>query len=430
MKCALIYPEMYELSRYGTKRKEFPPFGVLYLAAALEKAGDKVDIFTATEENVAFDFLEYDAVGFSISASCAYNLIKNVKKYSKFSESCIIFSGGIHTTLFPEQVIEELDLNIAFIGESDESIVEFSDRINSNNNYYYIAGTCVNNNGKIIRYSARELINDINRLEFPARHLLDVDKIVMENRLAGTDYKIAHIMASRGCIYNCYFCANQDKKIRYRTGVDVKNELELLKSQFQIEGFCITDDNFIINTNNVKEICNEIKPLNLKWSALSRVDTVNKDTMEIMFKSGCIELKFGIESGSEAMLSKMNKNISLSQIRKAIITAKEVGINVKVFLIHGFPGENMSTTLETVSLLNELKTYIDRVSLFKFVPLPGSYVFNNPQKFNLKNIDNFNRLYIYNDDIHWWGENNDFIEVKESFELLNNFINDNWGINE
>lgn len=430
MRCALVYPEMYEISRYGRKRIEFPPFGILYLAAALEKVGDTVEIFAATEETNEFDFSNFDAVGLSISASCAYDLIKKVRNNSKFNNSCIIFSGGIHTTIFPQEVLSELQLDIVFIGESDESIVDFSNRINNKQNCVGINGTGIYRDGIYDSYPSRVQISDINTLEFPARHLLDTDKIIMENRLAQTNLRIAHIMASRGCVFNCYFCANQDRSIRYRNGDSIKKELESLKQKFGIEGFCITDDNFIIDLNRVSEICSAIEPLNLKWSALSRVDTINRDILEKLFSSGCIELKFGIESGSETILSAMNKKISINQIKDAIITSKKVGINVKIFLIHGFPGENMKTTLETISLLEELKQSIDRVSLFKFVPLPGSYVFNNPKEFNLREINSFNRLYIYNEDIHWWGEKSDYNEVKESYSVLNKYIDDNWGKNE
>lgn len=427
MKCALVYPEMYEYSKFGTARREFPPFGVLYLASVLEGLGDEVEIYSVDKDVTSFDFTNFDAVGFSISASCAYNIFKKMREDSNFSEKSVLFSGGIHTTLFPEYVIDDLKMDVVFIGESEESIVEFSKAINSNEPYDSIKGTLAMKNGRLIANEKAEQISDIDSIPFPSRHLLDKEKIVMGNRLAKTNLKIAHIMASRGCAYNCYFCANQYKNVRYRSAKNIRKELISLKTDYAIEGFCITDDNFIIDEKKVSEICTEISDLSLKWSALSRVDTITSNLLSILKKSGCIELKFGVESGSEELLRKMNKKITQEQIKDAIIKTKSEGIGVKIFLIHGFPGENMKTTEETIKLIDSLKNYIDRVSLFRFVPLPGSYVYNNPKKFALKNIDLFDNLYIYNEDTHWWGEASDYMEVQESYVKLENYIKDIWG---
>ena len=219
------------------------------------------------------------------------------------------------------------------------------------------------------------------------------------------------------------------KKLQYRSGANVKVELEYLKRKYQIEGFAIVDDNFVVSKNAVKGICESISELGLRWSALSRVDTVDYETLEVMRDSGCIELKFGVESGSERMLRAMGKNISYNQIRQTITLSYSLGIGVKIFLVHGFPGENLESTKETISLLKDVCHMVNRVSLFRFVPLPGSYVFKNPREFNLnipEHIQEWEKFHIYHNNFHWWGSAEDFRQVESSYCELQRFIADNW----
>ena len=248
----------------------------------------------------------------------------------------------------------------------------------------------------------------------------------MSDRLAGTKTRMTHIMMSRGCPFSCHFCAVSQKRIQYRSGINVKAELEQLKSRYNIDGFAIVDDNFVVNKNKVIDICENIKDLSLKWSALSRVDTVDYELLEVMHDAGCIEIKFGVESGSDRMLSLMGKNVSCNQIKQAVTLAHSAGINVKAFLVHGFPGENFETTKETISLLKEISSIISRVTLFRFVPLPGSFVFRNAGMFNLHLVDDWNKYHIYHNNFHWWGNKDDFLEVERSYQYLKSFIDNLW----
>jgi len=143
--------------------------------------------------------------------------------------------------------------------------------------------------------------------------------------------------AGRGCPFPCRFCAAAQTRIQYRSGASARAELEHLIDTYRIDGFAIVDDNFIVNKHKVRDICTSIRDLHLSWSALSRVDTIDQALLQDMATSGCIEVKFGMESGSQALLKAMRKNTTQAQIRRAVAMAKQAGIKVKVFLIHGSP---------------------------------------------------------------------------------------------
>mgnify|MGYP001559954386 CR=1 FL=1 len=369
-KVALVYPEVYDLARYKEKRKEFPPFGVLYLASVLEENNFEVKIFKVVSEDEQFDFRDYDVVGFSIPSSATYNLIRNVRFSSLYAKDVVISVGGVHPTFYPKETFIDFMADVVAIGYGERTIVEIVNARKSKN-FSQISGVFCFNGQSFVMNKEKPLDKDINWLPLPARHLLDESDFIMSDRLANTDTRMTHIMLSRGCPFSCYFCAVKQKKLQYRSGDSAKIELEQLKRKYKIEGFAIVDDNFVVNKSAVKNICAALGDLCLTWSARSRIDTVSYELLEIMQNAGCLELKFGIESGSERMLQAMGKNISSNQIRKAITLSSSLGIKVKIFLVHGFPGENLSSTRETIALLKDIGYLIDRVSLFRFVPFPA-----------------------------------------------------------
>lgn len=190
-------------------------------------------------------------------------------------------------------------------------------------------------------------------------------------------------MSSRGCPFPCSFCAAGQTRIQYRSGASARTEFTHLIDRYRTQGFAIVDDNFIVNKRKVSDICEHISDLGLSWSALSRVDTIDAPLLAAMAAAGCIEVKYGVESGSEALLKAMRKNTTRDQIKRAFAATADAGIEAKAFIIHGFPGENAQTTAETISLLTELGTSLSRVSLFRFVPLPGTGVYADPDRYDL-----------------------------------------------
>lgn len=110
--------------------------------------------------------------------------------------------------------------------------------------------------------------------------------------------------------------------------------------------------------------------------------------------------------------------------------AHSTGIKVKIFLIHGYPGENIESTNETINLLKRMRSMIGRVSLFRFAPLPGSFVYQNYQKIGLHisgTEEDWNKSHIHHNHYHWWGSKKDFTELTKSFKKLDKFVSDIWG---
>ncbi|MGH2943678.1 MAG: B12-binding domain-containing radical SAM protein, partial [Solirubrobacteraceae bacterium] len=386
MRLALVYPEVYDLARFREGRREFPPFGPLYLAAVAEQAGHEVAIFKVSPGRETLDLASFDAVGYSLSSSATYGIVKRARMTSRHAPGALVMAGGVHANFYPEATLLDLDVDVVAVGEGEQTLLDLLAQAPARR-FDRVAGVCYLQDGRPVRTAARVVERDIDHLPLPARHLLPADDLVMCDRLAGTDVRMAHTMFSRGCPYACRFCAVAKSVIQYRSGASARRELLALKADHDVGGFAIVDDNFIINRHKVLDICASIADLELQWSALSRVNTVNAELLAALRRAGCIEIKFGMESGSPRILKAMRKNIRPEQIAGAVRAAKRAGINVKLFLVHGFPGEDLHTSRETITLLRQLAPMVDRASLFRFVPLPGTYVYDHPEEFALRGTD-------------------------------------------
>lgn len=432
MHVALVYPEVYDLARFKEKRKEFPPFGVLYLASVAEQAGHDVTVFKVTDQDWRLELTGFEAVGFSIPSSATYGIIKNARFDSTYRDDPLIMVGGVHPNFYPERTLTDIRPHVVGIGEGEDTFLELLSEAQTRR-FERVDGVCYFGDHGLTRTMPRKPMRDIDVLPLPARHLLNSDDLVMTDRLSSTDLRMAHVMFSRGCPFPCRFCAAAQTRIQYRSGVSARRELEHMIENYGIDGFAIVDDNFIVNKNKVRDICLSIRDLGLCWSALSRVDTIDQALLDDMAASGCIEVKFGMESGSEALLKAMRKNTKQHQIRNAVRMARQAGIKVKLFLIHGYPGENLDTTRQTMGLLDELASDIERVSLFRFVPLPGTYVYDHPEEFDLHNTDrdpdwdgDWSRYHIHHNHLHWWGSNQDFSRVERSYAELRGMVDRLW----
>jgi anaerobic magnesium-protoporphyrin IX monomethyl ester cyclase len=432
MRVAIVYPEILDMARYRERRKEFPPFGALYIAAALEAEGIEVRVFKLNPDELVHDFRGFDAVAFSISASAAFNMFMECRFNSSFDPDTLLMAGGVHANLLPEQTLLDLEVGVVGIGEGERTILEILEKA-PQKKFSEVPGVCYLANGIPTRTAPRQATREIDEFRFPARHLLDPADFVMNDRVSDTSVRMTHIMPGRGCPFPCRYCASAQTKVQYRTGANIRAELVHLIEKYAIQGFAVVGNDFILSKKNVRDICDSIRDLNLVWATLTRVDRVDRDLLSIMRDGGCYELEYGVESGSQRILDLMDKRVTVAQIHTALQEAYKAGIKNKVFLVHGFPGEDRESTEETMKLLDTVGGWIHRVSLFRFVPLPGTFVYNNPQMFGVHGIDtdpswdgDWGKYHIHHNNHHWWGTESDFQEQTASYRLLRDYVESRW----
>jgi len=228
------------------------------------------------------------------------------------------------------------------------------------------------------------------------------------------------VISSRGCPYLCNFCGNLNRgDVRYRSGENLRKELiELLENYSDLGGILFMDETFTLSRKHVFDVTSQIADLGLNYVITSRANRINSEIVKALKDSGCVEIKFGIETGSQNLLNKMNKHADIEQYKKGVKVAASGGLYTKLCLMHGFPGENEETTTATIKVLEELQPFVRRVALYRFVPLPGSFVYNEKEKFQLLLDSDLTKYHIYHNEHHWWGSKEDFRIVREQYSRL------------
>jgi anaerobic magnesium-protoporphyrin IX monomethyl ester cyclase len=138
------------------------------------------------------------------------------------------------------------------------------------------------------------------------------------------------------------------------------------------ERIWFADDCFTLKPENVERVCDLLvqRGVDIGWECLSRVDTLNVEVARSMKRAGCVRVFFGIESGNDGILGIMNKQITTAQARRAVLAAKEAGLQVGAFFIVGYPGETDRTVLDTVRFASGLP--LDYLSFTLPYPIPGT----------------------------------------------------------
>ena len=437
MDVALLYPEIYEMARFGAARKEFPPLGILNLAAAIEQAGHLVRVFPVSPGREALDLRGHEVVGFSLSSSATVTTMTTARTSCLIDPGALVMIGGLHTTLYPEQTLRDLHADVACLGQSEDTIAAVLDAAPARD-FTGIPAVVWHDRGGVLRRQApARLPRSLDGVPLPARHLLPAQELVVTGRLAGTDLAMTHVAFSRGCAFDCAFCSAGRTPVRYRSGADARRELASLVDDYKIDGFAVVEDNFTVSRRNVLDIAEAIEDLHLSWSAPSRVDTVDPQVLRALARSGCIELKFGMESGSARMLAAMGKRTDPERVRRAVAWTADAGIGAKVFIVHGFPGEDAESTRETMDVLASLGSAISRVSLFRFVPLPGSPVYEHAERYGVHGTHHqagwdgdWSKFHIHHNARHWWGDQAQWRQVQDSFSRLKDFVEERWNAQE
>jgi len=359
---------------YNPKLSYSYPLGLMYIASTLERHKIQVKILDLAGENsmrrIRQDIKENPADIFGVSVFSdnrleAFNIINIIKTiYPKAR----VVVGGPHPTIMYGQMLENQNVDAVFLGESEQSFLKYAQTVrNSSSNLSSISGIAFRNSSGTIILSQPEIEADIDNIPIPAFHLIELNRY--KNRLDEIDF---HIVTSRGCPFRCNFCytaALSRGSYRVHSVSRVLEEMSIIESFNRNGRIMFHDDFFAADTERTRMLCENIlkRNIRLKWSARSRVDSIDLETLRLMKQSGCMEIFYGVETGSEKILKAMNKNICVDDIKKAFSRTKQAGIKAACNIMIGYPGEDETTLQETKALLSVIKpddTFFSAVRIF------------------------------------------------------------------
>lgn len=374
----LIYPRM--LCKWLSHTS---PLGIGYISSILKKEGFQVscfNLYTGLRKLKSFECIIREnrpkLIGFSTMTENYNNGILLAKVAKNICSNSTIIFGGSHVTFMDKEVLCNNDcVDIIVRGEGELTMLELSNYfVQGKGTLENIKGISYRVNGEIVRTEARPLIKDLDKLPFPDRDISDLDGVLSSYEARNS------IITSRGCSGRCKFCAASalaGGKYRMRSVDNVVSEIEdLAKKGYKNISFA--DDTISVDISRFLKLCNIIKNYLNNWSCECRVDAMTKEVARTLANSGCKGLQFGVESGSQELLDRMGKNITIKQIKQAVKWCIEAGLDVICSLMVGIPEDTMETIKQTIDFAEMLeKEYGAAVIMACTVPYPGTYYFNH-----------------------------------------------------
>ena len=381
MKILLINPPFYRLM--GLRYPSFP-IGLGYLSSYLKENGHEAFVYNIEHDTetkplgfskITENYDEYlaalednhhviwsqvnerlrrvkpDVVGITVMTPKLASALKVAEIVKKQDDIPIIF-GGPHPTIAPGPILESPLVDYVVRGEGEETTAELIGHFEGDGKLSEVKGLSFISRKNICHNPARGFIKEIDELPFPGREsLLDVESYSPE--------ALGWMVTSRGCPYNCTYCAAHTlwgRGVRFRSPENIVSEIKHVKEKYKTREFYFRDDSFTVNRKRVSDLCKLMREedVSIYWSCDTRADLLDLDVLAQMKSAGCTGVSLGVESGSDRILDFIKKGVTKDQLSSAATLIRKAGIQWSAFFMIGFPTETGSEIEETIGFMKEL----------------------------------------------------------------------------
>lgn len=344
-----------------------PPLGIGYLSAYLKKKGIEAKIIDGlnlnlTNEEIVRKCRGADVVGVSILSYyflIAADLCRKLKKAGK-----VVVIGGPHVSALPRLSLRETKADHAVVGEGEKALLKIVRAVQAGK--------------KLPKIIEEPFVGNLSSLPFPDWKQMD-PRTYQKAPHGGVvkHFPVAPIITTRGCPYECKFCASPflwKRKIRFRQPEEVVEEIKYLVENYGVKEIHFEDDNFTLKREHAEAVCKLIikNGIKIAWGLPNgiRVDKVDLRLLKLMKKSGCYFVAFGIESADEKILAQVAKHSNLAMIEKAVKMAHQVGLVTQGFFIFGLPLETDQSITKSINFARQIP--LDKAQFLMLDVIPGS----------------------------------------------------------
>lgn len=390
---ALVYPP-FDDKRDRSAYYVAPPLGLLYIARYLERACHEVRIHDFIFELKSGSLRE----GKNIYVECAARIASyapdivcfstqcttnpgsvNIARYLKqfLPDVCILF-GGHDVSFIAERYLEAFPfIDFILAGEAELTLVKFVESFRGGRDYDGIEGLSYRRNGQICTVTGEDRILNLDDLPLPAYHLV----APLSEYFALSRIPTILIDSGRGCAFACEFCQTTlltGTKLRYRSVESLIAEMSHYKKLYGGYEAYFVHDLFTARRGFVESLCMRLlqEDLGLHWQCRCRLDQVDESLLDLMGGAGCRMLLYGVESGSENTLVRINKRLKTgmsAQVRNRVQATINAGIFPSLSMVVGTPEESLDDLCQTMRLAHDF-VKMGRVNAFiqLMSPLPGT----------------------------------------------------------
>ncbi len=367
------------MQKEGVWTTTWPPISLTQTAAVLRQRGHEVRVNDCSVEGV--DSIKLKAILLEFkpdllvmnSTTPSLNFDLTIPPLAKSVLPDVrVAAFGIHVGTLPEETFSQApELDYIVRGEPEITIADLADGLEKRRSPADIYGLSYRENGTVLHNPARGFIPNLDEMPYPSWDLIQLDHY----RLPFSGRRFLMVTTARGCPYDCIYCVAQSyygRKIRARKPANIVQELIYLRDHYGVSDFFFWSESFTIIKAAIKELCREIirRDLNIRWVCNSRVDNVDEELLALMKQAGCWMISYGIESGEQAVLDAVKKDITLDQIRNAVRLARKIGFQIAGHFVLGLPGETPASLRKTYDFACSLD--LDYAQFYCASPWPGS----------------------------------------------------------
>lgn len=352
-----LYDDPHELA----VMKPYPPLGLLYISSHLKAHGVDTDLFDTTFSS--FDeFQSHVArtrppvVGVYSNLMTRPNVLKVIAA-AKGVGSKVVVGGPDPANYLDEYLSRGAD--VIAIGEGELTLQHLVPHLleKGMDDLAGVQGIAYRDeHGEIVRTEPRPMIADLDAQPFPDRAAIDQQRYVDIWRKHHEQGSVSLITA-RGCPFTCTWCSHSvfGYSHRRRSPMNVVDEVEHIVANYHPDLLWYADDVFTINHKWLYDYSAELERRNLRlpFETISREDRLNEEIVQTLARMGCYRLWIGAESGSQKILDNMKRRTKADRVREMVHLLQKYGIEVGMFIMLGYDGEDRADLQATVDHLKE-----------------------------------------------------------------------------
>jgi anaerobic magnesium-protoporphyrin IX monomethyl ester cyclase len=375
-----------------------PPYGIIQLAAYLEREVKNVEIelLDCNAEKVDWKKMEEriaafnpDVVACASLATCnTYAVVKTLETAKRMAPKALTVTGGQHFTATAQDSLQRYpEIDVIVRNEGEQTLVELVSAQQQGVGFQNIQGVSFRNGAEIIHNLSRPLIANLEDLPYPGYHLVKGNMHKYHfSAMSGKRAPYALIEGARGCNHQCTFCTqwrHWQACWRLKSAKRIADEMAYCSREFGSEMIWLTDDNFGAG-QRPKEIAEEIiakqLPDDASWFVQARCDDIirNKDTLPLLAKSGLSWVLLGVENSNPATLDYFKKGITPNDAKTAVRLLRDNGIFAHAMVIIGNRKETYQSILQLREFANDLDP--DFIMFGILTPFPGTEVYAEAER--------------------------------------------------
>ena len=374
--------------------KPYPPLGILYVSAWLEKQGIDNEIYDTTfslKKDLQAHLLHHspDVLALYANLMTKLNVIEIMQFVKAEIPQTTIVLGGPDVRYNTEAYLKA-GADFAVIGEGEETMRELVETLKKgpNEDFSAIHGLAFLQNGELIQTKARSRIRPVDDLPFPNRQKIDMEAYLQT-------WKKHHGMRSmtvstqRGCPYTCKWCSTAvyGQSYRRRSPEKVVEELKHLKETYQPDSIWFVDDVFTVSHKWLAAFREEVirQDAGIPFECITRADRLNEQVINDLKAAGCFRIWIGAESGSQRVIDLMDRRVDVHKVREMIQLTRKKGMEAGTFIMLGYPGETEADIKETVKHLKESQP--DHFTITLAYPIKGTRLYDEVEALHTKQLD-------------------------------------------